>query len=89
MPNESIQSNFLFGFNVKMKWFLLVDPTKIIEETYHNITEIHYNYDSAMSDIIGVQIAFESDIHQTGFTRSIKQVVEYEAKLATQIHSHI
>ena len=49
----------------------------------HNVTEIHYCY----PDILGKQrIAFESDIHTTGITYDVTDVLEFEAKSADKIH---
>ncbi len=77
-----------FGFNVRIKWFLSNDPQKkVIEETYHNITEIHYNLEPVK--LVGVQISFKSEVHAITLTRSINQIVEYEATLATQLHKDI
>jgi len=48
-----------------------------------NVTEIHYCY----PDILGKKrIAFESDIHTTGITYDVTDVLEFEAKSADKIH---
>ncbi|HEB13354.1 MAG TPA: hypothetical protein ENI13_00055 [candidate division CPR3 bacterium] len=65
-----------YGFNV---WIKHKDGT---EETRHNVTEIHYNYPSAIRTVVGVQVAFESDIHGTGGTIPLSRIVEFEAVLA-------
>ena len=44
-----------------------------------NVTEIHYNYDSPAKEIMGVQCAFESDVHETGITVAMTEIVEFEA----------
>lgn len=49
------------------------------EETVTGITEIHYNFPSLVTSI-GPQIAFESDVRSTGFTRPISDIKEFEAK---------
>lgn len=55
--------------------------------TYHNVTEIHYNYRQALSgDLRGRSVAFESDIHGTGIVWDECRILEFEAKLATKIH---
>ena len=49
----------------------------------HNVTEIHYRY----PDPLGWQkIAFESDIHNTGITYDVVDVLEFESKVATKKH---
>lgn len=50
--------------------------------TLHNVTEIHYNYPSARK---AVRIAFESDIHHTGFTYDLTDIAEFEAKLEPKL----
>ena len=47
-----------------------------IIETLNNVTEIHYNYTSVLS---GLQIAFESDIHETGCTKNVADIDNFEA----------
>lgn len=64
---------------------------KIITNTYRNVTEIHFNYENSNKGesfgkfFGGPGIAFESDIHKTGATWRIKQVVEFETELETEI----
>lgn len=60
-------------------------PTEKI--TYHNITEIHYNYrnrrDTKDKEIM---LALESDIHCTGFTLSMDHdVEEFFTSIETEI----
>ena len=45
-------------------------------EILNNVTEIHYNYTSVLS---GLQIAFESDIHETGCTKNVADIDNFEA----------
>lgn len=54
-------------------------PWGAVEEVRHNVTEIHYLYDS-----FGVRdsVAFESDIHLTGGTIMTAFIEEFEAKLS-------
>ena len=40
------------------------------EETVHNVTEVHYLFSSPIKE----QVAFESDIHFTGFTRPVEDI---------------
>lgn len=44
-----------------------------------NVTEIHYSYPPE-----GTRIAFESDIHTTGFTCFVTDIAEFEATLETE-----
>ena len=43
------------------------------DQTFRNVTEIHYNYPSP----IGKSIAFESDIHETGQTHIISDIQDF------------
>ena len=52
------------------------------EVTLHNVTEIHYNYPSSSGNI---STAFESDIHGTGITYSMNDIVEFETTLEVEI----
>jgi hypothetical protein len=51
------------------------------KETFRNVTEIHYNYRTALDD---KRIAFESDIHSTGNTYSISEIEEFETAPETE-----
>ena len=42
-------------------------------EILNNVTEIHYNFES-----VNNQIAFESDIHDTGLIRKFSDIKEFE-----------
>lgn len=54
------------------------------EEGYaRNMTEIHYGYLSP--GWLGRRVAFESNIHGTGFTHSIEEIIEFEATPETEI----
>ena len=52
------------------------------ETTFHNITKIHYGYESLLG--VGTRIAFESDVHGTGNTYDISDIAEFESKPATK-----
>lgn len=72
------------GFNVEI-FFREDSPVGAVKETRHNITEIHYLYDSfGKRD----SVAFESDIHGTGGTLKVAWIKEFEAKLADKIEEH-
>lgn len=51
---------------------------KFGQKIFSPCTEVHYNYPSLMSDQLGIQVAFESDILGTGFTRQIKDIEQIE-----------
>ena len=52
-----------------------------------NITEIHYKYPSVIK--YSMQVAFESDIHQTGSTFYLSQVKEFYTLLETGIEEEL
>lgn len=72
-----------FGFKVNIKytkesWY----PTK--ENSVHNCTEVHHLWsDDYMG---GASIAFESDIHGTGFTRRIDVIESINIELANELY---
>ena len=51
------------------------------KETLHNATEIHYGYKT----ILGLRVAFESDIHKTGKNVIVSDITEFETKTETEI----
>lgn len=69
-----------YGFNVRIK-FKKDSPFGAVEETRHNVTEIHYNYET-FNNVRGKMIAFESDIHGTGGTLQMDYIEEFEATIA-------
>jgi hypothetical protein len=88
-----------FGMKVVIEWNPLSkyynEDRKKTE--YRNITEIHYNY--RVSQIGGwekfnkfspdsflreVMVAFESDIHHTGFTYAVSDILEFYTYLETE-----
>lgn len=76
-------SNSLFGFKVdivykSVSWF----PTK--EKTMYNCTEVHHLF--SLEYMGGPSIAFESDIHSTGFTRQISDIESVNIELANKIY---
>lgn len=70
------------GFDVKI-WFKDDSPFGEAEETRHNVTEIHYLYNSLTGE--RDSIAFESDIHGTGGTLKVAHIKEFEATIAKKI----
>lgn len=75
-----------FGFKVDIKyteesWY----PTK--EDTAYNCTEVHHLFDTNYMG--GPSIAFESDIHYTGFTRRIDRIESVTIELADKLYKYI
>jgi hypothetical protein len=75
-----------FGFKVDIKytkdsWY----PTK--EGIVYNCTEVHHLWSTDYMG--GPSIAFESDIHRTGFTRRIDVIESVNIELATEVYSSI
>ena len=58
-----------------------VSPTQKWDETFRNITEVHYLYPSVIDH---KRVAFESDIHRTGFTYSVVNIAEMEVTPETE-----
>ncbi len=50
------------------------------KQTFNNVTEVHYLYDSILDE----SVAFESDIHSTGCTRSINNIKQITINLSNK-----
>ena len=61
-----------FGMKVVVKY---TEKFNNREETFNNVTEIHYGFASVDDN----QIAFESDIHRTGCVKQFNDIIEFEA----------
>ncbi len=80
--------------NLGMNVTLTMAPPYTRLTVLHNVTEIHYlnrtNIElyagrvNPNSDLLQPRIAFESDVHGTGITYALKDVLEFEAKVATE-----
>jgi len=70
----------MFGQKVWMK-FRASSPFGECEQTLRNVTEIHYNYHVGL---MGVCIAFESDILGTGCTYEMAYIKEFETSQETE-----
>ena len=73
-----------FGFKVDIKytkesWY----PIK--EDTAYNCTEFHWKYDEDEDWETDKNVAFESDIHRTGFTRKINTIDTVIIELADML----
>jgi len=67
-----------YGMKVKIEF------KKGLKEVYRNVTEIHYNYKSPITKLVGSKIVFESDIHGMGITQPINEIKEFETELETK-----
>lgn len=65
-----------FGMNVRVVHKDKNAPKGEKQVTYNNVTEIHYNYDRQG------KIALESNVHLTGCTIYLEEVLEFEALVA-------
>ena len=80
---HELNSKNEFGFKVNIKytkesWY------KIKEETVYNCTEVHHLWSK---DYMGnASIAFESDIHSTGFTRTINTIESVNIEIADKLY---
>jgi hypothetical protein len=68
------------GMDVRIR-FALKGLYGQTETVLHNVTEIHYCYPSVLHEF---RIAFESDVHGTGYTYKLSDIAEFEAKVATE-----
>lgn len=80
---HELKSDNEFGFKVDIKhtkesWY----PTK--EDTAYNCTEVHHLW--SQDYMGGASIAFESDIHSTGFTRRIDTIESVNIDIADKLY---
>jgi len=74
-----------FGFEIDIKytgesWY----PKK--EQKVFNLTEFHWRYTDIFNETPSDGVAFESDIHTTGFTRKIDTIEKVEIRLAEKLY---
>ncbi len=71
------------GFKARVKYHIDSDfyNAGCINQTFRNVTEIHYNYPSVVAN----SVAFESDIHGTGQTHLLADIQEFKTELETEI----
>lgn len=74
-----------FGFNIKIKYTEESWYRDKNEETF-NRTEFHWRYDEYHGGKLGERCAFESDIHQTGFTRECSCIEEIEIVMSDKLY---
>lgn len=80
---HELNSKSEFGFKVDIKytkesWYL----TK--EDTAYNCTEVHHLWSKDYMG--GASIAFESDIHSTGFIRRIDTIESVNIEIADKLY---
>lgn len=89
---QNIESENEFGFSVIITYQKETSPlsryfNESFIESIYNCTHVHYGYND-MSGESMKKIAFESDIHETGFTRVIKDIKNVEIKLSNKLHQN-
>ena len=72
-----------FGFKVDIK-MAKDNLYKVKEDTAYNCTEVHHLW--SLDYMGGASIAFESDIHTTGFTRRINDIETVTIELADKLY---
>jgi hypothetical protein len=74
------------GFKVRIKYHIdsVFFANGVINQTFRNVTEIHYNYPSAVAN----SVAFESDVHSTGQTHLLSDIQEFEAEMEVEKAEH-
>lgn len=80
---HELNSNNEFGFKVDIKYTEESWYSKK-EDTAYNCTEVHHLW--SLDYMGGASIAFESDIHSTGFTRRIDTIESVNIELATKLY---
>jgi len=71
-----------FGFKVDIK--MTEESRYTVKETAYNCTEVHHLWNENYMG--GASIAFESNIHGTGFTRRIGDIESVTIELATKLY---
>lgn len=84
---HELVSNSKFGFKVKITYALNNPYSKdtninLVEEC-NNCTEVHYLYKSYTKE---KRIAFESDIHKTGFVRTVEHIISVDIENALELY---
>lgn len=73
---------FLFGFCVEIKYRIDSWNYNCIQKlTLHNCTQVHYGYTELGAVQPLTKIAFESDVHSTGFNAEIKDIESVKIKI--------
>jgi len=74
-----------FGFKIDIKhnnesWYA------VKEDTAYNCTEFHWRYTDMFNEFPTDSVAFESDIHYTGFNRKIDTIESVNIELADKLY---
>jgi hypothetical protein len=82
---HEIFSDNEFGFKVDIKhteesWY------RVKEDTAYNCTEFHWRYNEKDDWVENKSVAFESDIHRTGFTREINTIESVIIEIADKLY---
>jgi len=85
---QNIESEGLeFGFCVEIKYKRDSWNYKYIQKAVlHNCTQVHYGYTEMGTIQPLTKIAFESDIHSTGFSGEIKDIESVNIKIENKRH---
>jgi hypothetical protein len=73
-----------FGFKVDIK--MTEESGYTVKETAYNCTEVHHLWSENYMG--GASIAFESDIHRTGFTRRINDIESVTIEWADKLYEN-
>ncbi len=81
-------SNNEFGFKIDIQY---TDDSfyRFKKDTAYNCTEFHWRFNQDQDLEKEKDVAFESDIHSTGFTRKIKAILSVNIELADKIYETI
>ena len=88
---QNIESVNKFGFNVsiiykKDSWLSKAFLNEKHIEKIYNCTQVHYGYTEMGTVQLLTKVAFESDIHRTGFNREIIDIESVEITLSNKKH---
>lgn len=82
---HDLRSNNEFGFKIDIKY---TDDCWLRgnTDTAYNCTQFHWRYTDLFNPVPSNRVAFESDIHNTGFTKEVS-VIEYVGiKIANELY---
>lgn len=86
-PNKEHElfSNNKFGFKVdithtKDSWY------SVKEDTAYNCTEVHWRFTDVFNTEPTNRVAFESDLHKTGFNREVDLIESVVIELADRFY---
>lgn len=85
MQEHELISNSKFGFKINIKYTKqswLEGKT----DTAYNCTEFHWRYTDIFNTVPCNRVAFESDIHRTGFNKDINDIEYVIIELANKLY---